>query len=81
MAGVFGIGLERGNIEMPGHDAADAGRDGGAEGNQFQMLQAVAVRFDHRKIDVRIRGGVAVAGKMFCGGQPAVFLHAANELA
>ena len=77
--GSIGIGLERRNRKMAGHDAADSRGNRGTEGNQFQMLEAIFVRANYRKIDVRIRGGVAVSGKMFRGGQAAIFFHAAHE--
>ena len=64
---------------MAGHDAADSGSDRGAKGNQFQVLEAIFVGANHRQIDVRIRGGVAVAGEMLGGGEAAVFFHAAHE--
>ena len=64
---------------MRGHDAADARRNRGAKGNQFQMFQTIFVGTNYRKIDVRVRGGVAMAGKMFSGREAAVFFHAPHE--
>ena len=65
---------------MPGHDAVNLHRNSSAEGNKFEIIQSSAVGANHRKINVRVSGGIAVARKMFGGRQAAVFLHAANEL-
>src|ERR1700730_1052726 len=65
---------------MAGHNTVSAGSDRGAEGNQFQFLQTLPVSVNHRKIDVRIRGGVAVPWKMLCSCKATVFLHAAHKL-
>src|SRR5439155_21129007 len=40
-----------------------------------------AVGANHRQINVRVRGGVAVSGEMFSGCQSAIFADAANKLA
>ena len=77
--GRVGIGLESRNGKMAGHDAADSRGNRGAEGNQFEMFEAILVGANHRQIDVRIRGSVAVPGEMLGGGQAAVFFHAAHE--
>ena len=61
VAGVLGSGSSAGIGKVAGHDAADSRGNRGAEGNQFEMLQAFFVGANHRKIDVRIRGRVAVA--------------------
>ena len=51
----------------------------GAKGNKFEALQAILVRSNNRKIDVRIARSITVARKMFRGCQRAVFFHAAHE--
>src|SRR5260370_35665117 len=65
---------------MPGHDAVDLSRNRSAEGNKSQTIQSRGVGANHRKINVRVSSGVAVARKMFGGRQAAVFLHATDEL-
>src|SRR6266850_275345 len=64
---------------MSGHDAARTRGNRRAERNQLESAQARAVRTNHWQINVRIRRGVAVTGKMFCSGEPAVFFDAAHE--
>ncbi len=44
------------------------------------MFEPLFVRANYRKIDVRIRGGIAVARKMLGGSESAVFFHAPHEL-
>ncbi len=43
VAGRFAIRFERWNGEMSRHDGTYAGRDGGAEGNEFRSLQFSAI--------------------------------------
>ena len=49
------------------------------KGISSRCFEAILVGANHRQIDVRVRGGVAVPGKMFSGSQAAVFFHAAHE--
>src|SRR6266446_9287351 len=44
-------------------------------------MKPSAIGANHRQINVRICGGVAVSGKMFGGGQAAILADAANKLA
>ena len=64
---------------MAGHDRARAGGDGGAKGRELDAVQMRAVAGDGRKIEMRIRAGIAVAGEMLRGGEAAVFFDAAHE--
>ena len=43
------------------------------------MLQAVAVRVNHRQINVRIGSRIAVPREMLCRGQPAVVFDAFHK--
>ena len=65
---------------MPRHDAVDLHGDSSAEGNKFKLIKASAVGTNHREIDVRVGGCVAVAWEMFGRRQSAIFPHAANKL-
>ena len=64
---------------MSGHDTAHASGNRGAKGNELQMLQALAVRGNHRQIDVRIRSGVTVSREMFRGSQRSVVFGSFHE--
>ncbi len=64
---------------MSRHDAADAGGHRGAEGNEFKTFEPLAVRGNHRQINMRIRGSVTVPRKMFGRREPAIFFDAAHE--
>src|SRR5271169_5913413 len=64
---------------MSGHNGARSGGDGCAKGGQFNALQVRAVARDRGEVEMRIRAGIAMAGKMFGGSQASVFLNAADE--
>src|SRR3979490_1780079 len=66
---------------MPRHDAFDLHGDSSAEGNKFKLIKASAVGANHREINVRVCGRIAVAPQMFDPRESAIFLHTANELA
>src|SRR6266478_3556798 len=66
---------------MPRHDAVNLHGDSSAEGNKFKLIKASAVGTNHREINMRVGGRIAVAWKMFGRRQSAIFPHAANELA
>ena len=77
--GRVGIGFQRGDGEMAGHDAANSRGNRGAEGNQFQVLEAIFVGANHRQIDVRVGRCVSVSREMLRRGEAAVFFHATHE--
>jgi hypothetical protein len=60
---------QRRHGDVSRHDGVHAGFDGGAERHQFQCVQAGAVGGDLGQAQVGIHRGVAVARKMFGGGQ------------
>jgi len=70
------IGLESGNIQMPVMMLSTCMAIAARKGNKFQIIQARAIRVNHRQINVRVRGRIAVARKMFGGCEAAIFLHA-----
>jgi hypothetical protein len=51
------------------HDAIDAGGDAGAEGDQFDAVEPLAVHVEPGHAGVRIYSRVAVAGKVFEGDE------------
>jgi hypothetical protein len=54
------------------HDAIDAGGDAGAEGDQFDAVEPLAVHVEPGHAGVRIYSRVAVAGKVFEGDEDGV---------
>ena len=73
------IGLQRWYGQMSRHHAANTCRNRCAKGNQFQAIEAFAIGVNHRQVDVRVAGRIAMPWKMFRGGQTTVFFHAANK--
>ena len=65
---------QRGHGDVRGHDGIHARFDGRAERHQFHALQPLAVGVDGGQVHVRIDGRVAVARKMFGGGQHEIAL-------
>ena len=65
---------QRGHGDVRGHDGIHARFDGRAKRRQFQAFQAFAIGVDGGQVHVRIDGCVAVARKMFGGGQHEIAL-------
>jgi hypothetical protein len=63
---------------MTGHDRADARINRGAERAQLDRVDACATVLHHRRIEVRIGAGVAVAGEVLGAGQHAFALQSLN---
>ena len=61
---------------MGDHYRIDSRSDGAAEGRKFDGIEMGAVDVDAGHAEMRIGGGVPVAGKMFDGGEHAAFMRA-----
>ena len=63
-------GVERRHQHVPGHDRGDAGVDRGPERHQLPIPQQGPVGVDAGDAEVRVGGGVAVAGEVLGAGAP-----------
>ena len=71
-----GLGVERGNGYVRDHHGIHAGLDRAPERRQLNRVEPGAVAGDLREAKMRIGGGVAVSGKVFCRDQHAAFVSA-----
>ncbi len=64
---------------MADHDGIDPGGNGGAEGREFDLIEARAAGIDARERQMGVGAGVSMAGKMLGRGHAASGVATANE--